>query len=122
MLKISTINGLRNQMATINFSVPEDVKQAFNKTFAGENKSAVRTDLMRQAIEDRRRRRRRAARLAADLDHHLFDTLYHAVELERDATLLTADRKYVRKAGQVGHLVLLDAFVPDAGENPKVRA
>ena len=28
-------------MATVNFSVPADVKNAFNKAFEGENKSAV---------------------------------------------------------------------------------
>jgi hypothetical protein len=47
-------------MATVNFSVPSDVKEAFDRTFAGQNKSAVLTDLMRQAVEERRRRRRRA--------------------------------------------------------------
>jgi hypothetical protein len=52
-------------MATVNFSVPEDVKQAFNKAFAGENKSGVLTRLMRQAIEDRNRQRRRAAAVDA---------------------------------------------------------
>lgn len=47
-------------MATVNFSVPPDVKDAFDKTFAGQNKSAVLTALMRQAVEERRRRQRRA--------------------------------------------------------------
>jgi hypothetical protein len=49
-------------MATVNFSVPEDVKRTFNKAFAGTNKSAVVAQLMRQAVEERRRqaRRRRA--------------------------------------------------------------
>lgn len=37
-------------MATMNFSVPEDVKQAFNKTFEGQNKSAVLTQMLRSAI------------------------------------------------------------------------
>lgn len=46
-------------MATVNFSVPEKVKAAFNKAFAGENKSAVIARLMRQAVEERRRERRR---------------------------------------------------------------
>jgi hypothetical protein len=41
------------------------VKQAFNKAFAGENKSGVLTRLMRQAIEDRNRQRRRAAAVDA---------------------------------------------------------
>ena len=52
-------------MATVNFSVPDDVKQAFNKAFAGENKSGVLTRLMRQAIEERNRQRRRAAAVDA---------------------------------------------------------
>jgi hypothetical protein len=37
-------------MATVNFSVPEDVKNAFNKAFAGRNKSAVIAELMREAV------------------------------------------------------------------------
>lgn len=37
-------------MSTVNFSVPEDVKQAFNSAFEGQNKSAVLTELMREAI------------------------------------------------------------------------
>ena len=28
-------------MATMNFSIPDDVKEAFNKAFDGQNKSAV---------------------------------------------------------------------------------
>ena len=47
-------------MATVNFSVPSDVKEAFDKAFSRQNKSAVFTDLMRQAIDERERRRRRA--------------------------------------------------------------
>ena len=47
-------------MATVNFSVPSDVKEAFDKVFARQNKSAVLTELMRQAVEERRRRQRRA--------------------------------------------------------------
>ena len=38
-------------MATVNFSVPDDVKQAFNHTFQHQNKSAVITELMVQAVE-----------------------------------------------------------------------
>ena len=37
-------------MPTVNFSVPEDVKDAFNATFEGQNKSAVIADLMREAV------------------------------------------------------------------------
>ncbi len=38
-------------MPTVNFSVPEDIKNAFNITFEGQNKSAVIADLMREAVE-----------------------------------------------------------------------
>lgn len=37
-------------MATVSFSVPEEVKAAFNRTFRGRNKSAVIADLMREAV------------------------------------------------------------------------
>jgi hypothetical protein len=47
-------------MATVNFSVPSDVKEAFDKAFSRQNKSAVLTELMRQAVDERHRRRRRA--------------------------------------------------------------
>ncbi len=47
-------------MATVNFSVPQDVKEAFDKAFGRQNKSAVLTELMREAVEERRRRQQRA--------------------------------------------------------------
>jgi len=56
----------------------------------------------------------RAARLAKDLDHHLFDTLYHAVALEREATLITADERYARKASPRGRLACLGDFVVES--------
>jgi phage-related protein len=40
----------------------------------------------------------RAGQLAVDLGHHLFDTLYHAVALEPEACLVTADDRYHHKA------------------------
>jgi len=46
-------------MATLNFSVPDDVKTAFNRAFAGSNKSAVVARLLRQAVEEHRRQERR---------------------------------------------------------------
>ena len=44
-------------MAFVNYSVPDDVKEAFNIAFAGKNKSAVVADLMREAVERELRRR-----------------------------------------------------------------
>jgi metal-responsive CopG/Arc/MetJ family transcriptional regulator len=55
-------------MATINFSVPEEVKQAFNEAFEGQNKSAVLTQMMREAVaraEEQRRREVAARRILA---------------------------------------------------------
>lgn len=40
----------------------------------------------------------RAMKLAIDLDHHLFDTLYHAVAVETPgAVFVTADARYLAK-------------------------
>lgn len=47
-------------------------------------------------------------RLAIDLKHHLFDTLYHAVALTHsDAVRVTADESYYRKARAMGRIVHL---------------
>jgi predicted nucleic acid-binding protein len=52
-----------------------------------------------------------ACRLAARLNHHVFDTLYHAVALrESELTCVTADEVYYRKARSLGGLVLLRDF------------
>ena len=49
-----------------------------------------------------------AIRLSIDLNHHLFDTLYHAVALEtKDAILITADNVYYEKAKHFGRIKLL---------------
>ena len=45
-------------MSTVNFSVPEQVKQVFNETFEGQNKSAVIADLMLEAVERARSKQR----------------------------------------------------------------
>ena len=50
---------------------------------------------------------RRAIVLAETLDHHLFDTLYHAVGLVHGATLVTDDAKYFKKAKALGAIVWL---------------
>jgi predicted nucleic acid-binding protein len=52
----------------------------------------------------------RAITLSHNLDHHLFDTLYHAVALEEDATLITADRRYFQKAHAMGGIMMLEEF------------
>jgi predicted nucleic acid-binding protein len=52
-----------------------------------------------------------AADLSIALNHHLFDTLYHAVALEEGATLVTADEVYFAKAQQLGSVQRLADFV-----------
>ncbi|MEX2569760.1 MAG: hypothetical protein WD737_00540 [Gemmatimonadota bacterium] len=47
-------------MATMNFSVPDDVKRAFNEKFGDRNKSAIIAGLMVRAIEEEEGRERRA--------------------------------------------------------------
>jgi hypothetical protein len=46
-------------MSTVNFSVPEEVRQEFNQLFANENKSAILTKLMQQAIAEKKQQQRR---------------------------------------------------------------
>jgi len=49
-----------------------------------------------------------ACELARTLDHHVFDTLYHAVALTLpDTVLVTADARYERTARQRGAIMLL---------------
>ena len=46
-------------MATVNFSVPDEVKVAFDRAFKGKNKSALIADLMRRAVNEAKQRKRR---------------------------------------------------------------
>ena len=53
--------------------------------------------------------------LAVDVrcQHHLFDTLYHAVAMQNpDATLVTADRRYYDKARSEGQIIMLADWNP----------
>jgi predicted nucleic acid-binding protein len=55
---------------------------------------------------------KRAAQLGLRLDQHLLDTLYHAVAMEEDAVLLTADERYLRKARALGRIMRLNDWIP----------
>ena len=55
---------------------------------------------------------KRASGIARQLDQHLFDTLYHALALERSAILVTSDLRYLRKARMLGAIVSLADWVP----------
>jgi hypothetical protein len=69
--------------STVNFSVPTEIKRAFNEAFAGENKSAVIARLMQQAVEDRQRQRRRVVAIDALLDRRRRQRPVSAVEVAR---------------------------------------
>lgn len=52
-----------------------------------------------------------ACALSIELNHHTFDTLFHAVALETPGvTFITADEKYYRKAQSVGQILLLQDY------------
>ncbi|MEO8136514.1 MAG: type II toxin-antitoxin system VapC family toxin [Betaproteobacteria bacterium] len=54
-----------------------------------------------------------ALTLAFRYQHHVFDTLYHAVALQTaGSTLVTADRRYFAKARREGQMMLLADWSP----------
>jgi hypothetical protein len=46
-------------VATVNYSVPDEVKAAFDKAFGDQNKSAIIAELMRRAVRERQLQIRR---------------------------------------------------------------
>ena len=46
-------------MATVNFSVPDEVKTEFDKAFGDQNKSSIIADLMRRAVREHKLQLRR---------------------------------------------------------------
>lgn len=71
-------------MATVNFSVPDEVKKAFDRAFKDSNKSAVIADLMRKAVADVDRQKRRAALFRSLTERR--DARPHASDSEIRAT------------------------------------
>jgi len=55
-------------MATVNFSVPNEVEDAFNETFKDMNKSAVIAELMLEAVERAQRKQRSHEAIASILE------------------------------------------------------
>jgi predicted nucleic acid-binding protein len=51
-----------------------------------------------------------ASKISTQLNHHLLDTLYHAVALEQKTLLITADLKYYRKVKELGNIILLSNY------------
>jgi predicted nucleic acid-binding protein len=54
---------------------------------------------------------RLAAELASKFRIDLFEALYHAVAIDKDVELVTANADYVRRAGSLGHIRLLSDWV-----------
>lgn len=73
-------------MGTVNFSVPDDVKEAFNEAFAGQNKSAIIAELMRDAVERAQRRQRSRAAIDRLLRQHKSAPVRTAAELRASRT------------------------------------
>jgi predicted nucleic acid-binding protein len=49
----------------------------------------------------------RTLEIMSDCGVTFYDAVYHAIALERRGTLVTADAAYLKKAGKLGHAVLL---------------
>jgi hypothetical protein len=90
-------------MATVNFSIPEEINEAFQEAFANENKSVVIARLMQQAVEEKHRPQRRAAAIEALLDF-------------RRKQRPVADAEIVR-ARKAGSKIDLIAIVPSSYSN-----
>ena len=73
-------------MATVNFSIPDEVKNAFNATFSDVNKSAVIADLMREAVERARRKQASDRAVDAILARRRRAPVHSASELARSRT------------------------------------
>lgn len=77
-------------MGTMNFSIPDDVKDAFNEAFDGENKSAVVADLLRRAVAMR-------ASLGSERERrHRFDEALARLERTRAAGRTYSDEEIQR--------------------------
>ncbi len=68
-------------MGTMNFSIPDAVKEAFNEAFADENKSAIVAELMRQAVVEKERRATEKAALS-----QLIETVLGQCEADEPVT------------------------------------
>ena len=51
-----------------------------------------------------------------------YDAAYHALAIVQRGTMVTADRRYVKKSEAKGHVQLIDSWVPPAGSKRPRRA
>lgn len=80
-------------MGTMNFSIPDEIKDAFNAEFEGQNKSAIVAELLRKAVDDKRRR--------AKMDEQ-FDALWPELLRQRSegAPMTDEDIRALRQEGR----------------------
>jgi len=55
-------------MSAVHFTVPDELKNAFNATFAEQDKNTMITDLMREAVERAKYRKQRHEAIRRILD------------------------------------------------------
>ena len=67
-------------MATMNFSIPDDIKDDFNRAFARENKSALVANLLRDAVAKAERKQQSDAAIARILPRYLDKDAFAVVE------------------------------------------
>lgn len=67
-------------------------------------------DILNFQVQNNLEAHQLASEIAIKLDHHLFDTMYHAVALKKQATLITVDKKYFQKSKVLGNIVLLGDY------------
>ena len=101
-------------MATVNFSVPDEVRDAFDETFKGRNMSAIIADLMREAVERFQRQER---------SHEAIERI---LERRRDRRSLSDND--IRSARRTSMIAVLDAsvvfkwFLGDSRSEPHAAA
>jgi predicted nucleic acid-binding protein len=87
-------------LAVIARIVPNRVEQHTWKLLAFDHTEAAGSSVYLKAVQ-----------LSTKLNHHLFDTIYHAAALTHpSATLITADEKYRIKAESLGRVLSLQKW------------
>ena len=77
---VEIFNNSSFAMFTVNFSVPEDVKNASNSVFEGQNKSAVIAALLRVAVEREQRRKQHCSAVDRILANRINAPRFSAAE------------------------------------------
>lgn len=81
-------------MGTMNFSIPDDLKERFNAVFKDANKSAIIARLMEEAIRDEERRRAGVA--VTEAEKARFDAAWQRLQEARAKGRVYSDEK-IRK-------------------------